>query len=272
MYADVEDVTLYFEYEGRGPPLVVHHGGPGSDLSTIYPFLRPLRVRIRLIPFDHRGTGRSSAPKDSERYRIVDFVADIEALRKSLRLERIALLGHSFGGIVSQYYALAFPGRLSHLILVSTAASSEFIGEGMANGQGVLGPGAWKELEDISGRPPSAEGMKRAFQLQAPIFFRDPRDLALIDIDRVRWGALSQAAWKHVYGFDLRDKLSALMIPTLVISGRHDRGISLRYSEEIAALVPGAKLAISERSGHFPFAEDPEWFAATLLGFLQPGE
>ncbi|MDO8473571.1 MAG: alpha/beta hydrolase [Dehalococcoidia bacterium] len=57
--------------------------------------------------------------------------------------------------------------------------------------------------------------------------------------------------------------------PMLVISGRHDRGITVRYPEELTKLVPGAKLEISESGGHFPFVEDTEWFVKTLLGFVR---
>ncbi|MDO8473570.1 MAG: alpha/beta hydrolase [Dehalococcoidia bacterium] len=172
MYVDTGEVKLYYEDEGEGLPLVVHHGGPDSDHTVICPFLRSLSEHVRLVCFDHRGTGKSSAPMEGNQFRFDNFVGDVESLRENLGLEQLALLGHSFGSMVAQHYALHSPERLSHLILVSTPASHEFIREGMGRVPEIVGPEAWKELDDISRRPPAAEGMKRSFLLQAPVIFR----------------------------------------------------------------------------------------------------
>ena len=268
MIAQVGETQLYFKEDGKGLPLIVHHGGPGFDHTTICPFLGALAAHMRVICFDHRGTGQSSGPERADRYRFEDFVDDLEGLRRHLGLDKFALLGHSFGGMVAQHYALAYPERLSHLVLVCTAASNEFIQEGMANLRGKVSLEVWRELDCISHEPPTAENMKRAFVLQAPVFFRSPAGIAAIDLDAVKWGPHSLAAWAHIARFDLRQCLSEIGAPTLVIGGRHDLGIAPCFSEELARLIPGATLAISEHSAHFPYMEDEKWFMEEVERFI----
>src|SRR3989304_2834700 len=64
------DVDLYCTEEGDGPPLLVHHGGPGLDHTVIAPHLSPLAQDVRLVCFDHRGTGRSAAPQGPDPFTI----------------------------------------------------------------------------------------------------------------------------------------------------------------------------------------------------------
>ncbi|MEW6034589.1 MAG: alpha/beta hydrolase [Chloroflexota bacterium] len=268
MLARTNGVQLYYTDEGAGLPLVVHHGGPGFDHTSIAPFLRDLAGEMRLVCFDHRGTGRSSHPEEGDGYDIGDFVDDVEGLRRHLGVEGFAMLGHSFGGMVALHYVLAHPERLSHLLLVCTAASHEFLREGTENMRRGVGPEVWLELERIAQGPPSAENMKRAFMLQAPVFFRDPSMISALDLDNVRWGPASQAAWQYLARFDLRGWLCRIRVPTLVIAGRHDLAVPLCHSEEMAQLIPGAHLAVSESSAHFPYIEDRGWFLQTVRRFL----
>ena len=127
---------------------------------------------------------------------------------------------------------------------------------------------AWKQLEYISRSAPSISNMKRSFLLQAPAYFHDPAKAEMIDLDMIRWGPNSLWAWLHMSQFDLRPRLPEIRTPTLVIAGRHDRAIPVTFSEEIVQWIPGAALAVSETSGHFPFIEDADWFDGTLKRFV----
>ncbi len=118
----IRDVSLNVEVLGRGYPLVLMHGGPSADLYTMLPFRR-LADRFTLVFYDHRCNGRSvGAPVSSMTWE--NLTADADALRERLGFERWAVLGHSFGGHVALEYALRYPDRLSHLVLLDTAAHS----------------------------------------------------------------------------------------------------------------------------------------------------
>lgn len=267
MLARLSDVDLFYQDIGAGLPLLVHHGGPGFDHSSICPFLEDMAGCLRLVCFDHRGTGRSSRPRGDE-YDISAFARDIEGLRRFLGVPQISLLGHSFGGMVALQYALEYPEVLSRLVLVSTAASHGYLKEGADNLRKVVDRAEWEQLELIAAGPPSAQNMRRAFELQIPIFFRLSEDARALDLDNVRLGPGSQAAWGRLSGLDLRHRLGQVQASTLVVAGRHDLAIPLRYSEEVARLIPGAQLEISERSAHFPYIEDRQWFLEVVLRFL----
>jgi proline iminopeptidase len=268
MFVTGNGIQLYFTDTGSGLPLVVHHGGPGFDHTTIAPFLSGLSHFVRLICFDHRGTGRSSRPQSPKDYTLDHFVLDLEGLRQSLGLPTIALLGHSFGGIVAQHYALAYPERLSHLVLVCTAPSHDFLKEAAASLRISVSRAIWSELEEIGQQAPSAENMKRAFMLQAPIFFHDPAQISALELEQLCWGPESQLAWPHIATFDLRDRLSAIRAPTIIITGKSDAAISPTYSAEMARLIPGAHLVMMEDCAHFPFIEDNQSFISILSQFL----
>src|SRR4029453_2167342 len=125
----IRDVSLFIKVVGRGDPLLLMHGGPGADHTTMLAFRR-LADRFTLVFYDHRGNGRSTGAPSSMTWE--NLTADAAALRQRLGFERWAVLGHSFGGHVALEYALRYPDRLSHLILLDTGADSRWFRENAA--------------------------------------------------------------------------------------------------------------------------------------------
>ncbi|HKN22189.1 MAG TPA: alpha/beta fold hydrolase, partial [Terracidiphilus sp.] len=123
-FVDAHGVLIYYVEFGKGPPLVVLHGGPGADHTYFLPWLLPLARTHRLIFIDERGSGRSERLQDPSQYTVEGDVEDIEAVRVALGLGKISLLGHSCGGVLAEAYALKYQEHLSHLILNSTFAST----------------------------------------------------------------------------------------------------------------------------------------------------
>src|SRR4029453_8121054 len=120
----IRDVSLFVEVVGRGYPLLLMHGGPGADHWTMLPFRR-LADRFTLVFYDHRCNGRSvGAPVSSMTWE--NLTADADALREKLGFERGAGLGHSVRGHVALEYALGYPDRVSHLVLLDTAGDSHW--------------------------------------------------------------------------------------------------------------------------------------------------
>jgi proline iminopeptidase len=119
-FVDANGVLIYWKSIGSGAPLFVVHGGPGASHDYFLPHLVPLARTNRLIFIDERGSGRSERLENAKLYTVENMVEDIEAVRRALALEKIALLGHSFGGVLAQSYALRYPENLSSLILCSS--------------------------------------------------------------------------------------------------------------------------------------------------------
>ncbi len=262
------DVDLHCMEEGEGLPLLVHHGGPGLDHTVIAPHLGPLGQHLRLICYDHRGSGRSTQPKGADPYHIDRFVEDAEGLARALELDRFVLLGHSFGGIVALRFALAHPGALSHLILVCSPASHHFIDDVEAALPDCLDAEALSELRSLEDSEPSDYVMRRSMELLAPIYFHDPGYLSDLGLDSVRFGPQTQAVWDSLEGFDLRPRLGEIQVPTLVIAGAHDRSVTPERAREVADALPQGQLQVMESSGHYPFVEEPEPFLSAVLEFL----
>jgi len=262
------DVDLYCTEEGGGPPLLVHHSGPGLDHTVIAPHLSPLARDVHLVCFDHRGTGRSAAPRGDNAYHIDRFVEDIAALADGLSLGPFALLGHSFGGIVALHFALAHPDLLTQLILVSTAASHHYIEDVESALPELLEPAALAELASLQGSEPSAQVMRRSLELLSPIYFHDPARVSQLGLDSVRFGPETQAVWESLEGFDLRPRLSEIRVPTLVIAGAQDRAVTVERARELADALPEGSLMVVEKSGHYPFIEAPDEFLSGVRKFL----
>ncbi|HMA22827.1 MAG TPA: alpha/beta fold hydrolase, partial [Gemmatimonadaceae bacterium] len=118
---EIRDVSLFVKVMGQGYPLLLMHGGPGLDYTTLSS-LEPLADQFTLIFYDHRANGRSTGAAESMTWE--NLTADAEALRQSLGFDQWAVLGHSFGGQVALEYALRYPERVSQLLLFDTAADA----------------------------------------------------------------------------------------------------------------------------------------------------
>ena len=132
---ELNGVRLYTRRVGHGPPVVVLHGGPGAHHDYLLPQYDHLAEGGRaLLYYDQRGGGRSPVPRDMPvGWR--EHVADLEALRGHWQLDRLTVVGYSWGGLLALLYALEHPDRIARLALVSSAPVTaawrdEFIGIG----------------------------------------------------------------------------------------------------------------------------------------------
>jgi proline iminopeptidase len=118
-----DNVRIFYKIEGRGSDTVVAvHGGPGNSLESIRADFEPLAKGRRVIYYDQRGQGRSELLSDGKKLGYEQHVADLEALRVHFKLERMSLIGNSWGGLLTSLYAVAHPDRIERMILDSSAA------------------------------------------------------------------------------------------------------------------------------------------------------
>lgn len=130
--ADLNGTHLFYLEVGDGHPCLIMHGGLGSDHTHVQLWIDSLGDTLRLVYYDHRGNGRSGRPPlDTLIYE--QFAADADALREYLGHDQIAVMGFSAGGAIALHYALNYPDRLTHLILVGTHAAWDYGEEIAAN-------------------------------------------------------------------------------------------------------------------------------------------
>ncbi len=118
----IGDCQLYCEIEGDGLPLVLLHGGPGATHHCFHPSFSIARDFAKIVYYDQRGCGISDYKKGAG-YSIIQAVDDLENLRKSLDIESWVVLGHSYGGLLAQCYALKYPESLSGMVLVGSSVA-----------------------------------------------------------------------------------------------------------------------------------------------------
>ena len=128
-FVDANGVLIYYEALGHGQPLLILHGGPGASHDYFLPYLLPLARTNRVVFIDERGSGKSEKLEDPKGYTVENMVEDVEAVRQHLNLGKMNLLGHSYGGVLAEAYALKYQANLAHLILGSTFHSTKALNE-----------------------------------------------------------------------------------------------------------------------------------------------
>jgi proline iminopeptidase len=287
-YVSVNGRRIWYESEGEGHPLVLVAGGPGRSHDYLHPWFSSLARNRRVIYFDAFGAGRSERAKSAHDYTFDREVDDLEALRKALGFARIDLLGHSYGGMVAQAYALRHPRSVSHLVLVSTM----FDAEAWQIGNEVLNadirnqfPEKWEKIAAVRRRGLRGASKEHQEAYDVPLglsWFYDPSKEETLPKDPAAWNlevyfsiAGDDADFLvggDVSRLDFRAKLKTLEMPVLVAAGRWDRAVPPRVSRQFREHAPQAQFVMFERSGHFIFVEEPARFLEVVQGFLADGK
>ncbi len=282
MRAKIRDTEIYFDVEGVGlvvdgprmrekPVAFIIHGGPGADHTSYKPTFSPLSDQMQLVYFDHRGQGRSArGPKET--YTLENNVEDMEALRQYLGIDKIVVLGTSYGGMVALSYAVRYPENVSDLIVIATVADSRFL----ARAQEILEDRGNPEQKAIAqrlwdGSFESEEQLREYFQVMRSLYSvtYDPHsqqeipDRAILSVD-----AINVAFGGFLRSYNVLNQLDKITSRTLVIAGRSDWICPPEFSEEIARKIPNADLKIFENSGHLIRADEPEALIDAISKFL----
>ncbi len=270
----IRDVSLFVEVLGRGRPLVLLHGGPGADHWSMLPF-RQCTDQFTLVFYDHRCNGRSiGAPVSSMTWE--NLTADADALRERLGLDRWAVLGHSFGGMVALEYALRYPGRLSHLVLLDTGGDARWAQENAPELLARRGynPSTVRLVRRFFNGQITPHEMLPALMRFGSAYYSHPnpvrvaRELILERHVKMRPEALIFAGRHLMPGWTVMDRLGEIKVPTLVMAGRDDFVSPPEHQVALAAGIPNARLELIERAGHNPHAERPADVMRALRGFI----
>ena len=271
----IRDVSLYVEVIGHGDPLLLMHGGPGLDHVSLTPF-RELADRRTIVLYDHRCNGRSTgAPVTSMTWD--NLTADADALREELRFERWAVLGHSFGGQVALEYALRYPERVSHLVLLDTAGDARWSQEKAADvlaGRGFSPKTVAVARRFYDGRIGPKDFVRASLRLLPAYDHR----FSLLRLAREmleggwRMKARPEAlifGGRMMRGWSVMDRLGEIGVPTFVIAGHDDFLFPPESQALLAAGIPNARLRIIERAGHNPQSERPAETLKAVADFLE---
>ena len=264
---------LFCRDVGDGPPIVVVHGGPDFDHCYFLPELDRLADAFRLVYYDQRGRGRSAAGVRPEDVTLSSEIDDLNRVRSRFGLESVAVLGHSWGGVLAMEYAIRHPDRVSHLLLLDTGPASADDWRSFREGLAGRRPADVDAMRAIASTDAYARGDLEAeaayYRIHFRITVRRPDHLELL-VARLRSNfteqgvVLARAIEHRLYedtsqsaDWDLFPALRRLGVPTLVLHGEDDF-VPVEFAARIAEAVPGARLSVLPDCGHFTFLEAPE--------------
>ena len=249
------------------PTLILLHGGPGYDHSTLRPYFDRYSDTHQLIYLDHRGCGRSSGEKET--WHLDQWADDLAIFCSALGIDAPIVFGQSFGGMVAMHYAARHPVGVSKLILSSTAAQFR-LDETVKMMRKLGGPRAADVAREFFSNP-----SKAAYEIYGKVclpLYSNPnvpaagafRDRAL-ERPEVALHFFSNEMAK----MDMCAAIANITCPTLVIGGMLDPVTPPICSQTIAnAIGPNASLQMFEGCGHGPHRDDPEGAEKVMRHFL----
>ena len=259
-------ITIAYEISGKGTPLTVI-AGLGYSRWMWHKMLPGLAENFQVLSYDNRGVGESDKPAGP--YNAQLLADDLVGLLQVLGIEQTAVFGHSMGGFVAQAFALAYPEKVSHLILSAT----NFGGPNHVP----VTPEAMAVLTDTSSDPLTR--LRNGILVSCANGFAE-RQPAIIE-EWLNYRAahpIDPAGYQAQMGVGLsliseeacfEHKLSAISAPTLILSGAEDKVVPPANVDLLAQKIPQAETAVIEQAGHFFPFEQPETAVAIVTRFLQ---
>jgi pimeloyl-ACP methyl ester carboxylesterase len=241
--APINGIRMYYAVYGEGPPVLLIHGGLGH--ADIWGFQVPALAKDhKVIVADSRGHGRSTRTQQPFSYALM--ADDYLALLDFLKIDKVALVGWSDGGIIGLDIAIRHPERLTRLFAFAANTTPE---------------GA----KDVGDDPTFNAYFVRARENYAALSpTPDEYDAFVKQISKM-WVIEPRYSKKQ---------LRAITVPTMIFDGDHDEAIKPEHTREIAESIPGARLVIMKDASHFAMWQKPQEFNATVLKFFdgkQPG-
>ena len=268
----VGGAELYVRDVGKGPAIIILHGGPDFDQSYMLPEMDRLADSYHLIYYDQRGRGRSAEHVQPEDVTLSSDIDDVDKVRQYFHLDSVTLLGHSWGTVLALEYASKYPGHVSRLILMNPAPASREDYVQLRKEWLEKRAAAVTQKKAIAETAAYKEGDPEAVTAYYRIHFK-PALAREADYDKLiarmhasfkKKGVLKaravedrlmQETWTKP-DFDLLPQIKALKMPTLVLSGDHEF-IPAGSAEHIAQAIPNARLTVLKGCGHFTFLECP---------------
>jgi len=285
-YVTVNGAKLWVVLAGQGDPLIIIPGGPGGSHIS-YRSFDSLSKDNQIVYFDAFGRGKSDTAKDVKEYSLDRDIEDIEGLRVALHFDKLNVLGHSYGGVVAQGYALKYPTRVSHLILANTFHSFIMWQENDDNSNHEIKtnyPEVWDSLIKMrEAGAISSDEKHQALYGKVPYGFlyaynpnnflrRGQKPYPNPNNTKLYYQMVGKdgdfIVGSDIGNFDFRKELKNLAMPVLIYGGRYDRvavpSMMIKYKE----YCPQAQFMFFEKSGHNPQVEEPSALFPVIEKFL----
>jgi proline iminopeptidase len=289
-YYSINGAKLWVLTVGTGEPLIIIPGGPGGNHYGYRSFdSLSLKGNIQLIYFDAFGRGKSDTAKNAKEYTLARDIEDVEGLRKALHINKISLLGHSYGSLVAQGYAIKYGKNTSHLIIANGFHSFAMWQQNDDNSNHEIKtnyPEVWSELMAIrkKGAISSSENHQEIYG-HVPygfLYAYNPENFINRGNRKPYPNPYNTKLYYQMVGkdgdfivgsdigkFDFRKQLKNLKMPVLIVAGRYDRVAVPWMQVQYKKFCPQATFVMFEKSGHNPQVEEPGTEFPVIVEFLK---
>ncbi len=272
---EINGTKIFIKVMGKGEPLLLIHGGPGLSHDYFLPHVLPLAENHQLIFYDQRGTGRSSVDLDSAGMALNNFVEDIEAIRKHFGIDKLNIVGHSWGGFLAGLYAIKYKNHVKSIVFWDASPMNSHLRDVMLNKQKDMLTNedhksvrtVSKSKEFINGEP---KAIKRLFwAIFKPSFFAQ-KLVYKLDFYFNENYAKSQILLLYMYAdlvkYDYYNQLQKLKAPALIFQGENDP-MPIESAQELHRQIRNSEMVIIKECGHFPFVEKPKELFSKMESF-----
>ncbi len=278
---EINGVKHYIKKIGSGKPLLVLHGGPGLFHDYLTPHFQKLAKDYQIIFYDQRGCGRTEFPKDTTSINIEAYVEDLDAIIAHLKLDKVTLLGHSWGSLLAMNYTKKYPQNLDRLILVAPApGNANYFDETFSNMQAKRSEEDTKILVQTMMSAEFENRDEKAFK--KAILIGDKVNLVNqesvtelyepMNFDKTSANNLmlvNSLLERTYFNLNIVDGLNKITCPTLIVTGDLDN-VPFESTQLIHDNIKGSKLETIKKSSHYPFFETPKEFNKIIKNFLDP--
>ncbi|WP_435868547.1 alpha/beta fold hydrolase [Bacillus mycoides] len=286
LYLDISGIKHWCKVAGAAHntvPLIIVHGGPGGNH---YVFERTLGMKLEeyltVVYYEQRGCGRSEAPQDDNAYSINTLAEDLEELRKRLNINKVNLLGYSFGGQLCLEYALTYPEAVEKMVLQAPLLD-DYDEVYKVQIEGFLKVTEGNMKEQISIISKSEISLKEKNNQVWNIVDTEVVDRLLFKnqefakLNRSLWeeshlnntGKMSKVIFETKSIVPLIERINDLEQDTCVIVRVYDYNTGVEMSKRITSHMKNSKLVIFENSAHFPDIEETDNVCETIIEFLE---
>jgi pimeloyl-ACP methyl ester carboxylesterase len=243
-YAPANGIQMYYAVYGAGDPILLIHGGL-SDADIWADQVKDLMKDHMVIVADSRGHGRSTRNEQPYSYDLM--ASDYLALLDYLKVNKVALVGWSDGGIIGLDIAMKHPERLTRLFAHAANVTVDGVKPDVTEAGDVMEARAFAPYVEPSGEDDKTMS-------KAP----DQYDAFVEQISHM-WA--TQPNWSDA-------ELAKITVPTAIVLGDHDEAIKRDHTEHMAQVIPGAQLIILEGAGHSAMLQDPTGYTKAVRDFL----
>jgi len=286
----VNGANLWVVTVGSGEPLIMISGGPGSAHKGLRSFdSLSVKTNVQLIYFDGFGRGKSDTAKDVKQYSLDRDIEDLEGLRIAMNLKKVSVLGHSYGSLVAQGYAVKYGQNVKHLIIANGFHSFIMWQENDDNSNHEIKinyPEVWDELMKHREQGGISSDAKHGeIYSKVPYSFLyayNPDNFKKRGAGKPYPNSFNAALYYQMVGkdgdfivgndignFDFRKQLKDLKMPILIYGGRYDRVAVPSMMVKYKDYCPQAQFVMFELSGHNPQIEERAKLFALLTDFLK---